>query len=180
MALKRGRLSFRVYAVQDFADFFAEAGGGEGFLDKRQSGLDDPACDNHVFGIAGHVQDFHLGKEPRQTLGQLPPVHTRHDDVRKQQVNGLLSTLHQVDRFVPVAGFQHIVPLFLQNADGDPANNPLIFNDQHRFGAGLDRCVFQKLRVRHAPKKRRDNRAEFVVYVRSYQKNSNRNSDAKR
>jgi putative AlgH/UPF0301 family transcriptional regulator len=60
---------------------------GEGLLEERDAGLDDPVAHDGVVHLAAHVEDADAGVVLHDPLGQLAAAHLGHHDVRDDEMD---------------------------------------------------------------------------------------------
>ena len=130
--------------IEHFADFSFQVAKGEGLLKQAYAGVQHAVVSDHVLGITGHVENFHVGTNFTNTLGQLAAVHARHDHVGKQQVDHLVVGDGDLHGDRAVGGFDHLVSLFFQILAGEVAQVGFVLDEQDSFGAGLDFAVFDR------------------------------------
>ena len=100
--------------VEHFADLAFEVAKVEGLLEEADAGVQHAVVSDYVFGVAGHVQDFHVGANLGNALGQFAAIHAGHDDVSEQQVDDFFVGYGNLHGDRAVGGFDHYVALLFQ------------------------------------------------------------------
>src|SRR4029077_11430350 len=91
----------------------SQSGERKGLLEQGNSLVQDAVVGDGILGIAGHVEHFGLLRKRGDATSQFASVHSRHDDVGQQQVDGAWMAIGNFYRRSPVSGFEHGVALVL-------------------------------------------------------------------
>jgi hypothetical protein len=108
----------------------------EWFLKQRGSGLQDPLMGHRRTGVAGHIQDLEIRTSFVETVREVRPAASGHDDVGQQQVNHPIALFRYHQRLVQVARLQHRVAAEFQDFFRLGAERLGILDQQNRFHAG--------------------------------------------
>ena len=68
-----------------------------------------------------------------RALKELDPVHSRHHDVRENDIESRDAGVDQLQRLLAVAGLVHAETCLVKHALGEPADHRLVVDDEYVF-----------------------------------------------
>lgn len=81
----------------------------------------------NIVGIAGNIDNLCPWPCDKELIGQLLAIHSGHDNVCYQQVNGLrLELLREAHSFNSIARFKHLIACAAQYVSGKSTHHWLI------------------------------------------------------
>src|SRR5690606_20970732 len=116
--------------VQHLADLAREPFRAERLLDEGDVGVEHASLRDRVPGVAGHEEHAQAGAQRRELLGQLAPVHLRHDQVRDEQVERARLPRRQRQGLASVLRGDHALPLADQDPLCESADRGLVLHEQ--------------------------------------------------
>src|SRR5262245_44859102 len=72
--------------VEELSDGPRKSFGSEGLLEKAAGAFFKSRMEADIVDVAGDEENFQVGFDHSEVLGHLSTAHTRHDDVRQQQI----------------------------------------------------------------------------------------------
>ena len=90
-----------------------------------------------LFGIPRHVDDDDLRTLQTDGIGQLGALHSRHDDIGQEYVDGAVVVAADLQRNLSVTRGQYRVPVALEDLAGHCPQRALVLDDEHRLGRAV-------------------------------------------
>ena len=120
-------------SVEHLAHLARELGRRVGLLDER---IELAAASSDRFaGVTGHEEHSHTREPAEDPLGEVEPVHLRHDQIGEQEVDRPVVVLGQPEGCLGAFGGEHGVAVAAQDAGSQHAHGLLVLGDQDRLGA---------------------------------------------
>ena len=126
----------REWSIEHLPYLCLQCGKSKGLLEEGDALVQRAVVADVVLRVARHVQHSHIGASRSNSVGQFAPVHSRHDDVRQQQVNGAFVCLGNLDGGGAVGSIDHAVSLVLERLAGQAAQVFFVLYEQNGFMAG--------------------------------------------
>ena len=110
---------------------------GEGLLEQPNTRVQRAVAPDHIFCVTGHIENFRIGTNFRNSLRELAAVHARHYDVGEQEVNYSFMGHCNLQRHCAIRRLDHAIALLLQKLPGKIAKVGLILDHEDSFGTRL-------------------------------------------
>ena len=127
--------NWRRYAVEHLAHLARQAVGVERLLQERDARLEHAVVSDRRVGVAGDVEHVRPGPHRGNGACDVGAAHSRHHDVRHEQVDRAGVPAEQFERRRPVACLQHRVAARLEDLRDEPAHDELVLDEQDRLFA---------------------------------------------
>ena len=124
-----------IHPVERLSYADGEVFGGERLLQEGIGRVAEARLELVALGVAGHVDDAHVGVDRGDPLRQLEPAQVGHDHVGQHQVNAVLGPVENAERLAPVPRLQHDVALVGENAGGERPDGVFVLDQQDGLAA---------------------------------------------
>ena len=105
----------------------------ERFLDERCSGKKHVKIHDRILGVGRHVQDLDAGTQGCQAHAQFASLHSRHEHIGQHEVDGLLVTPQEFNRFHSASRFFYGIALDQEEFARHAAHGVIILDDKNCF-----------------------------------------------
>ncbi len=147
-----GNLRGSWVCIQHFAHFDFQLAKGKRLLEQAHASIQRAVVSDHIFRVTGHVQNFHIWANLRNSLRQFAAVHAGHDHIGQQQMDDAFMRHRNLHGHSSIGGFNHFVSLSFQELPGQSAKVGLVFDHQNCFRAGFDSLRASTCRVKNGSK----------------------------
>lgn len=121
--------------IERFSHFSSQRGGQEGFPQEISSWGHSLVREDDRFRISRHIQDLDQRTFYGQTLRHFQPTHSRHENIRQQQLNVAVELAAGSQRRGAVTRHQYPIAPPLEHFSNDVLNRFLIINQQNCLGS---------------------------------------------
>src|SRR5262245_10722716 len=121
--------------AEDVTHFLRNRTQGKRFLQERRFRVDDSAPYDLVIVIAAHEKHLERRASRAQLLEDFAAVHTGHDDVGDEDVDGAGMRLGECHGLVAAAGGKDGVAVLLERQPGQPSYTLFVLDEQDSLAA---------------------------------------------
>src|SRR5258708_17857707 len=121
------------FCIQKLPHLARESLLSEGFVQQVRAGFKHAVTGYEAIGVSGHVEHFHPWLTGGQAFPKNGAIHSGHDDIGEQQVNGAGVLPRGLQRLLTIGGTQNAVAALLQEHLGKFAQRLGVFYHQDRF-----------------------------------------------
>src|SRR5450759_475811 len=105
----------------------------ERFADELRLTIEDAMANDRLFGGARHEQHPRGRPRPGENLRQLAPTHSRHHDIRDEQVDRPIEGVGERESLVPARGLEHLVAKVAQDASDELSHHHFVLDEKQRL-----------------------------------------------